>query len=172
MVGNGAAFIDRPIREQLLVIHSQMLSLRQSNEDIQCSIQEHQAQQTRQYQTLNSNIRRIAIVPASRVVVGDQAGNGNGQNVPNTPVATLSATPRDLYILWQEYTVGIAGRKAARMFSAAERGQVKHKFTRRKVVWQTIDYLVLRGLQANGAIDWIYEVYGHENSVTNIISQN
>ena len=99
MVGNGAAFIDRPIREQLLVIHSQMLSLRQSNEDIQCSIQEHQAQQTRQYQTLNSNIRRIAIVPASRVVVGDQAGNGNGQNVPNRPVATLSATSRDLYIL-------------------------------------------------------------------------
>ena len=56
------------------------------------------------------------------MVVGDQAGNGNGQNVPNRPVATLSATPRDLYILWQEYNVGIEGQKAARMFSAAERG--------------------------------------------------
>ena len=105
------------------------------------------------------------------MVVGDQTGNGNGQNVPNTPVATLSATPRDLYILWQEYTVGIAGRKAARMFSAAERGQVKHKFSRQKVVWQTIVYLGCSGLQANVAIDWIYEVYGHENSVTNIINR-
>ena len=69
-----------------------------------------------------------------------------------------------------EYQVGIGGRKAARLFTPAERGRVKHKYTRRKVVWDTVSRLVRGGLQSDTAIDQIYNVYGRENSVTAIIN--
>jgi hypothetical protein len=117
--GNGAGgFIDRPVRQQLLAIHSQLLGLTRADEELRASIQNLQIICTRQYQTMNSNIHRIAIQPARRV-----GGNGNDghQQQQNNDVAvgnnggipTLSPTPRCLYILWQEYQAGIGGRKAA-----------------------------------------------------------
>jgi hypothetical protein len=41
--------------------------------------------------------------------------------------ATLSACPRDLYQLWDEYEFGLQGRKAAKKFTNRERGLVKYK---------------------------------------------
>jgi hypothetical protein len=72
--------------------------------------------------------------------------------------------------LWQEYQHEIGGWKAARLFTRVERGQVKHKFTHRKVVWDTVERLVRGGLQANVAIDRIYQAYGRELTVTRIIN--
>ena len=37
-----------------------------------------------------------------------------------------------------EYEFGSGGNKAAKLFTIAERGAVKHKYTRRKVVWDCI----------------------------------
>ena len=57
------------------------------------------------------------------------------------------------------------------MFSPQERGQVKHKYSRRKVVWDTVARLVHGGLSANVAVDRIYEVYGRELTVTITINR-
>jgi hypothetical protein len=68
------------------------------------------------------------------------AGNGGAQNNAGGQAGgQVSSIPRDLYVLWQEYQVNFGGRKAARLFSAFERGRVKHKIARCKVVWATID---------------------------------
>jgi len=67
--------------------------------------------------------------------------------------------------------VGSGGRKAAREFTPAERGRVKHKYTRRKVVWETILRLMQAGLTSDNAIDRIYAVYGQELTVTEIINR-
>jgi hypothetical protein len=174
---NGArGFIDLPVRQQLLAIHSQLVDLTRESVELRGTIQNYQIQNTRQNQTLNSDLNRIAIQPAQRV-----AQNGNNRNQQqqnnnvaagnNGGVATLSPTPRSLYTLWQEYQDGIGGRKAARLFTPRERGQVKHKFSRRKVVWETVERLVRGGLQANVAIDRIYQAHGRELNVTKIINR-
>ncbi len=85
--------------------------------------------------------------------------------------ASLSPNPKNLYEVWQEYQVGIGGRKAAKLFTAKERGgKVKHKYHRRKAVWSMVSGLVRVGLTADTAIDQIYAVYGQQTSVTNIIN--
>lgn len=85
-------------------------------------------------------------------------------------VATLSPNPKNLFILWQEYEIGLGGRKAAKLFTREERGRVKHKYSRRKVVWDCISNLVRAGLTAHLAIDRIHQVYGEATQVTVIIN--
>jgi hypothetical protein len=70
--------------------------------------------------------------------------------------------------LWHEYEFGIGGRKPAKYFTSAERGKVKHAYTRRKLIWDTISTLVRAGHSVSGAIAMIYDVYGASTSVTNI----
>lgn len=183
----GGSFIDRPIREQLLAIHSQLMGLRQGHNELRELIQQDRIDRTRQYQVLNSNLRRIALQPARRVgSINNNSGSNQqdgGDNAnhsaaprhedghPDYSAATLSPNPRTLYILWQEYHNGIGGRKAAHLFTPQERGRNKFKYSRRKVVWDCISTLVRSGLQANVAIDRIYGVYGHGATVTTIINR-
>jgi hypothetical protein len=174
----GGGFIDRPVRQQLLAIHSQLLGLTRADEELRGAIQNFQIQSTRQFKTLNSNLNRIAIQPARRVApnAGNDGNDGQHHNNPtaagnNGGVATLSPTPRCLYILWQEYQDGIGGRKAARLFTLRERGKVKQQFSRRKVVWETVERLVRGGVLANVAIDRIYQAHGRELNVTRIINR-
>ena len=66
-------------------------------------------------------------------------------------------------MLWHEYEFGIGGRKPARQFTSVERGRVKFKYSRRKIIWNAIDRMVRSGSTAQVAIDNIYEVYGRLN---------
>ena len=52
----------------------------------------------------------------------------------------------------------------------SERGRSKHKYHRRKVVWDLIGGLVRQGHTADGGIDRIYAVYDGQTSVSNIIN--
>ena len=62
---------------------------------------------------MNGNVRRIAVQPGAR-----QAAPNNGAPA----MAVLSPLPRNLHVLWLEWTNGIGGRKAARLFTPQERG--------------------------------------------------
>jgi hypothetical protein len=88
-----------------------------------------------------------------------------------TNPATLMPNPKSLYDLWHEYLHGVGGRKPARLFSETERGRVKYKFTRRKVIWDVVRDLVSLGHSSQRAIDLIYGVYGPQTSVTVIINR-
>mmetsp|Transcript_3711 Transcript_3711/g.5065 ORF Transcript_3711/g.5065 Transcript_3711/m.5065 type:complete len:468 (-) Transcript_3711:47-1450(-) len=110
---------------------------------------------------MNGNVRRIAVQPGAR-----QAAPNNGA----LAMAVLSPLPCNLHVLWLEWTNGIGGRKAARLFTPQERGQNKYKYHRRKVVWEVIARLVRGGRTAQAAIDMIYAAYGH-GSVTSIINR-
>ena len=107
------------------------------------------------------NIKHIGHAPARpipRLAIVAQASN----------VANLSAHPRTLFELWDEYTVGIGGSKPAREFTASERGRCKYKYYRRKLVWDVISRMTATGLSSHVAIDRIYQHYGRESSVTDI----
>ena len=83
--------------------------------------------------------------------------------------ATLTATPRSLHLLWTEYMHGVGGRKAARLFTPAERGKVKHKYSLRKTFWDLVKVMVNQGYTSSSAIDKVYEKYGHLGSVTKML---
>ena len=87
------------------------------------------------------------------------------------PPATLSKNPKTLHSLWREFEEGLGGRKAAKMFTARQRGQVKQMYYRRKVVWDTVALLVRAGYTAETAVDKIYDTYGQDQSVTKIIKR-
>lgn len=136
-----------------------------------------------QSRIINDNIRRLSMNPIRRMnqgaAGGQPAGEGDGGgNIGNQaggnqggPPAELSSCPRTLYDLWREYEEGLGGRKAARLFTAQERGRVKHKYTRRKIVWDLIKALIRSGLTYQLACDRIYHVYGQATPVTQIINR-
>jgi hypothetical protein len=142
-----------------------------------------QTQMQAQYQVHNRNMIRIAAQPIRQLnrAAPRDPGNGDGEDgivgapegggADHPPAWAELSNVRDLYGLWQEYHQGIGGRKAARLFSRAERGRVKFKYCRRKVVWDLVSRLVNSGLTSQVACDRIYAVYGPSTSVTNIIKR-
>ena len=86
------------------------------------------------------------------------------------PRALLTPNPRTLHVLWDEYIRGIGGNKPAREFTRAERGPVKHKYSRRKVFWDLVEELCRAGHSSNDVIDRIYSHYGQNKAPTTIIN--
>lgn len=86
--------------------------------------------------------------------------------------ATLVDKPKDLYVLWQEYTVGVGGRKPAKDFSNAEKNNralgIKQKYYRRLHVWQVQARLIDGGLSVVAANTKILQATG-ARSLTKII---
>ena len=80
-------------------------------------------------------------------------------------------SPRTLHTLWNEYEFGLANRKPAKDLTAAERGQVKYVYHRKKVLWDKVAEMVRSGWSAHDACNRMYEVYGESSSVTQIINQ-
>jgi hypothetical protein len=69
--------------------------------------------------------------PAAAGQPAAPGGNNQQQANANVPVVgggTLSPLPCTLYDLWVEFTTGIGGRKAARDFTARERGANKYRY--------------------------------------------
>jgi hypothetical protein len=171
--GTGAGY-GRSQRDQLVSMQSDLASIRRMLTERSTRDDERYLQLERRLANVERNTRRIAAQPAFRTVgaTGNQdnvaAGNANRNHIPYG--STLSPTPRTINLLWLEYETGIGGRKPARDFSREERGRVKHKYHRRKVVWDCISQLIRAGLTADVACDRIYQVYGVSTPVTTIIN--
>ena len=145
-------------------VHARLHALEVSKISFREEIHRNQQETARLLHMVNCNVTRIAVQPGVR-----RANNNNNAAEPGG-LAVLSANPRTLHVLWQEYNVGIGGRKPARLFTAQERGRSRYKYHRRKVVWDVIARLVRSGRTAQTAIDMIYATYGHQ-SVTSIINR-
>jgi Transcriptional activator of glycolytic enzymes len=126
-----------------------------------------------QFRIVHTNIRRIANQPNRRMQQAAEQQQQQQEVVRLAPPlpAELSPMPKNLYDLWQEYQIGIAGRKPARNFTAQERGRCKFKYCRRNFVWKLIVKLVNAGITAQAACDRIYNIYGEGASVTTIINK-
>jgi hypothetical protein len=72
-----------------------------------------------------------------------------------------------LFVVWAEYESGVGGNKPARLFTASERGKVRFMYCRRKIIWDTIEGLVQRGLTSDAAIDRVYNECGGQNTKVN-----
>jgi hypothetical protein len=135
-------------------------------------MEENRVQGRREFQMIQANVRRIAIQPVVRRAAAAAVENGPNRGAGAVPcVTSLTANPRTLHLLWEEYEHGIAGRKAAKLFTREERGRVKHKYNWRKIVWECIAALVRAGFTAQVAVDRIYQVYGENTTVKKIINK-
>ena len=123
--------------------------------------------------TLTRSVNRVALQPIAHPRTTNESttvGTARLGRVADAN-ATLSSSPKSLYVLWDEWMYGLGGKKPARLFTAVERGRSKRKFSRRRVVWDKISEMVRSGMTAHTAIDAIYHHYGHNKSVTTIIDE-
>jgi len=180
--GAGGGGQPRSQRDQLLAMQSDLVSIRRMlaerntrEDENYLHLNENYLRLGRRLLNIEQNTRRIAAQPAFRTAraTGNQddipPDNANRNHVPYQ--STLSATPRNIHLLWLEYETGIGGRKPARDFTREERGRVKHKYHRRKVVWDCVSRLIRAGLTSDVACDRIYQVYGVSTTVTAIINR-
>ena len=93
------------------------------------------------------------------------AGGGGGPPVRKL----LSDRPKTLEDLWEEWTTGLHGEKAAKDFTAAERGADKCRFCRRRVFWDCVRERGRVGHSYKSTITKIRECYGKSLSVTDIL---
>jgi hypothetical protein len=106
-------------RKQLLALHSQVAGLRRVIGGlIKETLAEERIQQRREFQMLQSSLRRISMQPVVRQQ-NNVAGGEPAVLLNHAPAlaSTLSSNPRTLYSLSDEYEHGIGGRKAARTFT-------------------------------------------------------
>ncbi len=82
----------------------------------------------------------------------------------------LARNLKDLYAVWKEFEFGVNGQKAAKDYTAKERGDNKFMYCRRKVFWDAVTLLLKRGYTSDTAIDCIYTVYGRGKSNTQILN--
>ena len=61
------------------------------------------------------------------------------------------------------------GNKAAKDFTAAERGKIKTKYSARKVFWDKIAELVRAGHTSDRACDLVYQAYDHSTGVSEVL---
>jgi hypothetical protein len=121
---------------------------------------------------LNKNVQRISIQPSRMATPQQRIENTTNTLIPTeaTQQIHLSPHPRSLYELWHEFQFGVGGRKAAKDFTARERGGTnKFKFCRRKVFWDIIILHIAAGFESTVAIDRVYESYGRRLSVSIIL---
>jgi hypothetical protein len=149
--------------------------------DIENNHAGHYGAMMKRLDKMDNNLKRLAIMPAWRGRNprvggrGDSGGGGGGGGSNESelvPPANLCNCPKNLYVLWAEYESGIGGNKPARLFTASERGAVRFKYCRRKIVWDAVEALVQRGLTSDVAIDRIYSECGGVNAkVNDVISR-
>ena len=159
--------------QQLRYMNSNLLHLRQDNAEMRTELSRNYERQNRLLQILNRNIRQIMRNPAlshpqlARTNTLDELDQVTHEN----RAAVLSNMPKTLQALWNEYEFGIGNNKPAKLFTSCERGKCRYTYHRRKVVWDQIADMVRRGWDAQDACNKLYDVYGHQLSVTAIINQ-
>ena len=170
----------RSDNEQIKALTSHVIAQRKELTSLKQLITRRDDVHTQRLQTLSKNVVQLM----KRAVPTVRAGN-SGNSVANRAMqnavfeqeeasrresnARLSSHPRCLHMLWNEFEFGCGVNKAAKLFTAVERGKVKHKYCLRKVFWDTVNDMVLRGWAASTACEKIRNVYIDQSSISKIL---
>jgi hypothetical protein len=129
-----------------------IISLRREIHELKTTVGAVKTQQDQMKMDSNQNFKqvfrhlnRIESQPGRRTRVADDDGAPADQDHLPEHHARLARCPKTLHLLWDEWTNGINGSKAARTFTARERGRVKHVFSKRKIFWDKVSKLVRSG---------------------------
>ena len=177
----GAVVGGRPRHEQgvqdagLRFMASEIQRLRREQEDGRNESARRELRLQAQIRVMQKTLARVAAQPGRRVVVAREGETGEGLLAPAHAqprlVAELTPRPKVLHELWKEWLVGCGGKKAAKDFTAHERGRVKTMYSFRKVFWDKCGAMVDAGYSADVACDMIHQAYGQRTSVSKILRQ-
>ncbi|KAL9179019.1 hypothetical protein ACHAXT_011992 [Thalassiosira profunda] len=102
----------------------------------------------------------------SNLTHGGTVGGGADAEWRNVVMAKVSNVERTVV---EEYESGVGGNKPARLFSKSEKGRSRFMYSRRLIIWSTIDRMVKRNVSADVAIDHIYEQCGGPGTPVNTV---
>ena len=148
---------------------SEVAHLRRENSDMREEMKRRDARFLSEIAMVRKGVQRLANQPGRRVVPQLEAETAGTTASVSGPVAKLGKRPKFLHELWKEWMVGMEGKKAAKLFTSAERGNCKTMYSFRKVFWDKISELVLAGHTADRACDLVYEAYGQSTGVSSEI---
>jgi len=163
------------LMNELMNLKQDVSALRMSMEASRTADREHY---NRRFDKLNDNIRRFG--GTIQGAFTRQANQGERRaaadetlvqnNIPNRRVnwPNLSPNLRTLEEYWREWEFGMGNNKAAKHFTAEERGRVKMKFYRRRCIWNIMVHLINKGHNHEAAIALIKQTYGQRTSCTAI----
>ena len=148
---------------------AKVVSTQRTSIDTQNSLTCHMTDVSKRLKRIEHNMQRSEMFQTSRAAGGGGrvAGGGVPAREERLNPANLSKCPKTIYDLWIEYTTGLGGNKAACEFTQQERGKVRYKYCRRKIVWDTISNMCSRNMSADVAIDRIYLHCGGVGSPVN-----
>ena len=112
---------DSIVSQQILSVQSSLFKVIDKID----SLELQNAKFSRMLKNLNSSLQRIENRPFLMSNNNTPPYHNTSEQSTNDVNATLCKNPRSLFILWDEYNKGIAGRKPARTFTSSERGQKK-----------------------------------------------
>ncbi|KUF75838.1 hypothetical protein AM587_10003726 [Phytophthora nicotianae] len=167
----GSALGGEGSRREFAALYSQIGAGRRHTTEVLNEVLRLRRESQRELQKIQAILKRIAMQPAFRRNVNTQdiAATPPNPSTHQASTAVLSKRPKDLFELWHEYQIGCGDLKAAKDFTAIERGANKFAFSRRKVFWDVVASLVRSGFTSDAAIDKVYSVYGRQLSVSSIL---
>ena len=166
--------------EQMKFMNSQLIALRRENAELRSELTRQSQINLTWFKTMNRNLMYLMKKPTNfagtnTVTEADMANHIERETLTlqeREKVASLSKCPKTLHVLWQEFELGLGGRKPAKDFTPQERGgRNKHSYFRRNIFWKRVAEMVRGGIDSNAACEKIYAVYGPSSSVTMILNQ-
>ena len=168
----------RSDNEQIKALTSHVIAQRRELTSLKQLLTRRDDVHTERLRTLSKNVvhlmkRAVPTVRAGNSSVANRALQNavyeQEESTRRVSNAKLTSHPRCLHMLWNEYEFGCGVNKAAKLFTPEERGKVKHKYCIRKVFWDTVNEMILRGWSASTACERIRDVYIDQSSVTKIL---
>ncbi|ETK73968.1 hypothetical protein L915_19155 [Phytophthora nicotianae] len=162
------------MRKEFAAVHSQLFGMQRQIANVLNEVLRLRTESQRNKQKVMAVLRRIALQPVARTirrnpVSMEDDGEVFAATASDTHSVRLSKRPKDLYELWGEYEFGLNGVKAAREYTAAERGANKFAYSRRKIFWDVVATMVRAGYSSDVAVDRIYAIFGRQLPVTSIL---
>ena len=165
--------------EQIRSLYCTVRDLRREIRELKIDMMEERSSADNKLNRIMAALNRLSRTPPAVIRQRNAAPPNVPVGEPPAPVhvipppltAVLSSKPANLYTLWAEWHQGVGGLKPARLFTAEERGRSRFKFSRRKVVWDAIQALILSGDSHQVAIDKLYQKFGENLTVSQIIGK-
>jgi hypothetical protein len=142
-------------------VASQFFQVQQSVCNLRNNMSSLFMEQRRFMNTINNNVRRIAIQPVVHAAALTTTWRRS--------MVKLSKCPRDLWTLWKKWEQRLGGKKAAKEYTLCERGANKFALSRRRVFWDAVEGMIKREHTSDSAVDMIYAAYGKSKSVTPLL---
>ena len=169
--------ISRESEQWRAAVYARLGTTSKTTTDIHTHQIQEFAEMKRRMRRMENQLRSLAYAPARRAVGAVATGNattqrgsevrhGTSEQGQDARPAQLVTNPKLLSVLWDERQNGVGGNLPAKLFTPAQRGAVRAKYSQRKVFWDCVERQIDNGCTASTAIARIERIYSGFRSIT------